>query len=520
MKDLHLKTKIIIAVFTGILLALLVGLSSLVLLRSIGNEMDEVVNYQIPLIFMVNDIRNYQLKQSMAIKKISLIYSMPESRAILEKWVRDYWLENSQFYRNLKNAQTAMDDAIHQSSSMPTTSRLRKIQSFLHEIRQHHDQLERTIKRLSLILADETLRNSVERLLNQLDLDDGGFDQDIERLQREIGVLSEESITAALTHEKNGYYTIAILLVAGCVIGVFLVFFLVRSILIPLRQAIHISERIAAHDLDIHFGVVGDNELGQLLASMETMAHSLRKSRMEVTAKIEELARSNMDLQQFAYVASHDLQEPLRTVASFSQLLAERYQGKLDSAADEFIAFIVDAASQMRTLIDDLLTYSRVTTHAKPMEMVAVGEVIASVKSRLQMVIQNAHATMTHTELPTFRADKGQMVQLFQNLISNAIKFHRDQPPKVHIHASRTVGAWLFVVEDNGIGIDAKHVDRIFEVFQRLHTKDEYPGTGIGLAVCKRIVERHGGILTVTSEPGKGSAFSFTIPDPRSVNHV
>ncbi len=229
-------------------------------------------------------------------------------------------------------------------------------------------------------------------------------------------------------------------------------------------------------------------------------------------AEKEELARSNADLEQFAYVASHDLQEPLRMVASYTQLLARRYRGKLDDEADEFIEFAVDGANRMQDLIHDLLAFSRVGTQGKPLVETDCDGVVRRVLNNLRMAIQETGARITVGDLPTVAADGDQLAQVLQNLIGNAIKFHGDEPPEVQVSAVRGDGEWVFAVRDNGIGLDAQYADRIFIIFQRLHGRAEFPGTGIGLALCKKIVSRHGGRIWVESELGKGSTFSFTLP--------
>jgi light-regulated signal transduction histidine kinase (bacteriophytochrome) len=229
-----------------------------------------------------------------------------------------------------------------------------------------------------------------------------------------------------------------------------------------------------------------------------------------------ELARSNSDLQQFAYVASHDLQEPLRAVSSFSQLLARRYQGKLDSDADDFITFMVEGATRMRTLINDLLAFSRIGTRGDPFVLVECESILQAAKENLDVAIAESGAVITHDPLPALVAAATQLTQLFQNLFSNAIKFRRpEEAPRIHVSSKRQDGGWQFSVRDNGIGIDPQYFDRIFIIFQRLHGREEYPGTGIGLAICKKIVERHGGRIWVESERGKGCTFHFVIPDER-----
>ncbi len=231
-----------------------------------------------------------------------------------------------------------------------------------------------------------------------------------------------------------------------------------------------------------------------------------------VQKRTAELARSNTELVQFAYVASHDLQEPLRMVSSYVQLLARRYSGKLDADADEFIAFAVDGAKRMQQMINDLLAFSRVTTKGHGFQPVAADGALKLALANLKVAIEESQAEVTFDPLPVVNADSAQLTQLFQNLIGNAIKFRRKEPPRVHVSAEKRAKDWVFSVRDNGIGIEPQYLERIFAIFQRLHTAAQYPGTGIGLAICKKIAERHGGDLWVTSEPGAGSTFHFTIP--------
>jgi signal transduction histidine kinase len=226
----------------------------------------------------------------------------------------------------------------------------------------------------------------------------------------------------------------------------------------------------------------------------------------------EALKRSNRELEQFAYVASHDLQEPLRMVSSYVQLLARRYKGRLDSDADDFITFAVDGANRMQALIRDLLAYSRVGTRGENFEPVDCDTVLDHTLANLQVAIEENGAKVTHGPLPTVLGDPSQLAQLFQNLIANALKFRGEDSPHVHMAAEKQANEWLFSVRDNGIGIEEQYGERIFEVFQRLHGRNKYPGTGIGLAICKKIVERHGGRIWVVSDPGGGSTFSFTLP--------
>jgi PAS domain S-box-containing protein len=238
----------------------------------------------------------------------------------------------------------------------------------------------------------------------------------------------------------------------------------------------------------------------------------LKRTAARLAQQTAELRRSNEELQQFAYVASHDLQEPLRMVASYTQLLARRYRGKLDADADEFIEYAVDGARRMQALINDLLAYSRVGTRGQEFEPTDANAVFDQVMTDLGAAIEEAQAVVTRDDLPTVVVDPSQFGQLLQNLLSNAIKFRGERPPRVHVSARLEGDAWLFSVSDNGIGIAPEYTDRIFVIFQRLHSRAQYPGTGIGLAICKKIVERHGGRIWVESTPGEGSTFYFTLP--------
>jgi signal transduction histidine kinase len=239
--------------------------------------------------------------------------------------------------------------------------------------------------------------------------------------------------------------------------------------------------------------------------------HNRQRAESALLKSNQELARSNAELEQFAYVASHDLQAPLATIASFAQLLEKRYQDRLDSQANKFIGNIVQGCTRMQTLIDDLLEYSRVGRSRKPFQPIDCNQVLEQAIANLQGVIGDTQAVINYSELPVVTGDISQLIQLFQNLLGNAIKYRKATSPVVGVTVCKHENKWLFSVSDNGIGIAEQHQERIFQIFQRLHTQREYSGTGIGLAICQKIVERHGGSIWVESEPGQGSTFHFTI---------
>jgi PAS domain S-box-containing protein len=252
-------------------------------------------------------------------------------------------------------------------------------------------------------------------------------------------------------------------------------------------------------------------QLGAVVAMLDIT--SRRTAERELAAKAAELERSNAELERFAYVASHDLQEPLRMVSSYTQLLARRYTGRLDDNADEFIRYAVNGATRMQRLINDLLVYSRVSSRARQATPTDSGRAVATALSNLSRAIEDTGAEVDVGPLPEVLVDGSQLVQVFQNLIGNAIKFHSPgNRPIIRIGALRQNGMWQISVHDNGLGIDPAYFDRIFILFQRLHTRDTYSGTGIGLAICKKIVERHGGRIWVDSAEGRGATFTFTLP--------
>jgi len=258
-----------------------------------------------------------------------------------------------------------------------------------------------------------------------------------------------------------------------------------------------------------------DPDTGALKGVIEYVRDVSERKRVQdaLRERTQELEMANKELEEFAFVASHDLKEPLRKISNFTGLLEKRYRGKLDEKGDAYIHYVVDGAARMERLIDDLLTYSRIGRDSLFFESVPLETVLGQTLEDLQQGLQEAHARVAHDPLPVVRGSRPHLGQVFQNLIANAVKFRGDAPPRITISAKRKGSEWVISVRDQGIGFDQVQRDRIFEIFQRLHTRVEYPGTGIGLAVCKKIVEMHGGRIWAESEPGKGSVFYFTLPE-------
>lgn len=286
----------------------------------------------------------------------------------------------------------------------------------------------------------------------------------------------------------------------------------------PIKNLTKAAKKISDGGFGYKVRIQRGDEIGILADSFNTMSRelakfiaNLKRSERELLRHSTELKRSNEELQHFAYVASHDLQEPLRMISSYLQLIERRYKSKLDADAEEFITYAVDGANRLQTMINGLLEYSRVDSRGKSFELVDCETLFERALLNLEVTIKENNATITHDTLPTVMADSSQLLQVFQNLISNAIKFHGTAPPRIHISARRNENEWTFSVHDNGIGIEPEYTKQLFNIFKRLHGR-EYPGIGLGLSICKKIINRHDGRIWLESETGKGSTFYFTIP--------
>jgi signal transduction histidine kinase len=332
-----------------------------------------------------------------------------------------------------------------------------------------------------------------------------------------IGMIYIRATTDELRAHIHRTLLIAIVVcVIALGIAFLLSFVLQRFVSGPILQLAELTQRVSSeHNYTLTAKRQSSDELGVLCDGFNTMLAEIRRRDDELEQSNDELLRSNDELRQFAFVASHDLQEPLRSITSFCNILKEEYGGRFDSQADEYIERIVNGSMRMKSLITDLLSYSRVTRNEEQVHSeVDFREVVRDALANLEGAIQESGAKVTWGDLPVVSGNRIQLVQLLQNLIGNAIVYHSDLPPQIHIESDRHFDHWEFSVRDNGIGIAPEHHQQIFEIFKRLHNRSKYPGTGIGLAVCKKIVQRHGGRIVVDSQIGQGSVFYFTILMP------
>jgi signal transduction histidine kinase len=352
----------------------------------------------------------------------------------------------------------------------------------------------------------------------------------VDAFATEVRVLRTDVAAELSRWTRLASAVVAILVVAAVVVGALLWVALRRWVLEPLDALASDARDVASGDLRHPVTATGPGEIADLARDVESMrgallsqVEAIEQSHEQLVQQAEELRRSNRDLEQFAYVASHDLQEPLRKVASFTQLLQKRYGGQMDERADQYIEFAVDGAKRMQRLIQDLLGFSRVGRVGGEVSDVDLGAALAAALENLEHVVDESGAVVTHDELPVVRGELPLLVQLFQNLVGNAIKFRDpDRPPQVHISARLLPGSvqeWELECRDNGIGIDAQYAERVFVIFQRLHAKDVYEGTGIGLALCKRIVEFHGGRIWICPPTGEGTSIRWTLPAGTELTH-
>jgi light-regulated signal transduction histidine kinase (bacteriophytochrome) len=331
--------------------------------------------------------------------------------------------------------------------------------------------------------------------------------------EEEIGLLHERSVARRLAAQR-----LVAAILAGGLLSLALLLTAFIFLRIEIMRRVRVEEELRIHQEDLEILVAErTRELASANCQLKEEIAMRERAEEELRKTMEELARSNRELDQFASIAAHDLQSPLRSVAGFLELLARRYEGKLDEKADGYIARALNGTKRMSALIHDLYAYARAGTQGKAPAPVDLDAMLRGAIDNLRENINENGAVLTWDELPRVEGDDTQLVQLFQNLIANAIKFRKkDTPPSIRVSAEQRRDEWVFGVHDNGIGIEPRFYERVFVMFQRLHSYDAYPGTGLGLALCKRIVERHGGRIWIESRPAEGSSFYFTIPVRRA----
>ena len=329
-------------------------------------------------------------------------------------------------------------------------------------------------------------------------------------------IRGRDDFTDAASLLSASFVVIAVVLVGALVTTLVM---LRRTVTLPLGTLTRRVRRVSHGEFDTPIRGAGPRDIADLAADVESMRQrivdelsSLREAHEQLDAQARELARSNAELEQFAYVASHDLQEPLRKVASFCQLLEQRYKGQLDERADQYIEFAVDGAKRMQQLINDLLAFSRVGRESGPTQPIDLGDAARHALANLDTAVAESSARFEIGPLPTVRGEAPLLTILFQNLIGNALKFRGERPPLIQVGAERDGDVWTVAVTDDGIGIDAEYAERVFVIFQRLHGRDEYAGTGIGLAMCRKIVDHHGGRIWLDTDVESGTTFRFTLP--------
>jgi len=493
-----------------ILLSLLV-IGTLFTLREInqvGKEFYQISNDEIPFAQSLAKLNSLFLGQTINFERVmrfsaasepgdknSLIPSK-EAKSEFDKYQQNLFLLLNQLEQSASISQSIDSETLIASISDIRTAlesydkRARLVFKYF----DSREMLAAEMEALTIAVEELEIKQGLSSLIHQVN-------QRVDFASRRVATIHNHALFRSL-----------LMTIAGTLVGLILASLIAGSITRPIGIAMNAADRIAEGEsnLDIQSAQVG--ELGKLINTMNNLALSVSDSKQELKQQAEELANSNAELEQFAYIASHDLQEPLRMVSSYTQLLSRRYSGKLDQRADEFIGFAVDGVSRMQQLINDLLKFSRVGRDHSNFKMFPLNDSLEDALKNLEVKISETNSILrTPDTLPEVFGNRGQITQLFQNLIANGIKFSEQKVPEIDVSVKKVEDKLLISVTDNGIGIDSSNLEKIFDVFHRLHSKEEYQGTGIGLAICKKIVEHHGGFIDVESDGKNGSKFTFSL---------
>jgi signal transduction histidine kinase len=515
---LKIRSRIVLLVV--ILLGLMISaeIYSMRSMSRVGREVGHVAIVEIPLTEAVTRISNFQLKQALSLER-AFRYSSPSFSGDQNNPVPldEATAQFDNFDEDIRSTFGKMEGSlrthVQETPDLEQEDLFREISDGLDGIRNSYTGYHSQGRKVLSLLRDGRHEEAKQLLsTSSLEVDEARLRERVESILHLIQEITLTTARRATELQSHTLFSLLVFSVVALFLGVALAVLITLSITRPLSAAVEVAEKMAAGDRNVKIPKSERAEIGQLLAAMQKMLQAVKASELALEERNAELARSNSELEQFAYVASHDLQEPLRMVASYMQLLEKRYKGRLDEKADEFIHYAVDGVVRMKRLINDLLEYSRVGRREIKKERADLNEVFRKAILNLQEAIREKGGRVEAQKLPIVVGDEIQLVQLFQNLIGNALKFCKERTPDIQVRCLDTDDEWQITFRDNGIGMEQDSQNKIFQVFQRLHSTKEYPGTGIGLAICKRIVERHGGRIWAESQSGQGSTFFATLP--------
>lgn len=506
---MKIRTQILTLV---VVLLFLMGVASAVgisRINYIGREIERVTESDMPLMEALTRVMTLSLQQSVNFERALRFGTQAHPRdPSLTIPIRE---AKAEFDRLRELVRQALTDGRRVLSEAGSDEQFEKLQYQFSKIEEAYSRYEtQGASILNLLARNQTKEAKIESL--SITIDEERLRRTLATFSEEVEAVKEASAKRAQRTRTIAAQSMVAITGVGLLVGLVLAINVTWSITTPLNVAVKLAQRIAQGDKSAVAVQGYGGEVGQLLATMARMQEAIRESEHALEQRAEELARSNQELEQFAYVASHDLQEPLRMVSLYVQLIGSDYQQLFDEDAHEYMRLIVEATGRMQLMIQDILTYSRVRSSKKELHSCDLNPVIDAALDNLKHTVEESNAVIRTGTLPLVKGDSSQLIQLFQNLIGNAIKFRETKNPEVWIEGTRE-GDFIHVkVIDNGIGIEQQYLQRIFHIFQRLHPSSRYPGTGIGLAICKRIVEQHGGKIWVESTVGVGSVFHFTLP--------